>query len=1417
MSEHQRSKKSLNLSLSKGKKKLQFTLGHFFNNTTTCQTTGNNANSLVKEKPIATVTPQQASRSGNDSNSPLNNISGKNRFLEASYEDETTSFHKEAITISSDDDLSCDTDVLSRSRRRKSAQVILSDSEEEGISLEDLRKDTETGAGGDNGELGVANLSESEDMFAEFEEEAGRRSPVLGSSLRACMEPQAGGDCGAKRTCLAPAAASHGRRDLEEYIKSLETKSLGFDKELDSWLTTTNMHPSLSNASTVETPEEVLREQISFMKEVNVQILERACTALEAIPVELLQLLPGFSTTVFAKLRSARRRAAAKLRLAEAVLRRKSVAAPLKPPARPDHAHSSSKQSCVKPNKLKINLDDKDEALAKLYGGDDNSNLSEESINDNYCFSSDRVATNFGTPNSKFWAKSPNRMDISRDDASEGSDSDSNHFNSNCSFSGVSNITGRGFMAEAMDISVISNQTVERSAEKVDKSSKFIFKKPSVVGGNALSVTMEPVRRSPSLSTIAQSETPRNLLSSPRGGESFQASPGTLCGASSSLKQATTSFRYQPSSPLRQVGRSTPKNKSPVSKSVAIMEHQTLSRNRPIAVDEYSSKADDSNTSIIGRSTPKKQSRVPRSVANMEHQTSSTSIRRLSTGDASGAGADLCHGRDDGASGAFTGLDYPHSQEMLNVFHQRFGLHTFRPNQLQTVNAALLGHDCFVLMPTGGGKSLCYQLPALLAAGVSVVISPLKSLILDQVQKLSSLDIPSAHLGGDGNQGSVQSVYIELMKREPGVKLLYVTPEKLSASNKLGDALENLYKRGKLARFVIDEAHCVSQWGHDFRPDYKKLCVLRQRFPEVPTMALTATATPRVRTDILHQLGMSSPKWFLTSFNRPNLKYSVVPKKGKSITREIIALIKAKYPRSSGIVYCLSRRECDKVADDLKKDSIKAVSYHAGLTDTVRSKVQTEWISDKVKVVCATIAFGMGIDKPDVRYVIHYSLPKSIEGYYQEAGRAGRDGEKADCILYYSYMDMHRIRKMIELDRENFAAKQTHVDNLWRMVSFCENRTDCRRAQQLNYFGEMFSREQCLANRSTACDNCLQQDDYKVMDVTEDCKAIVKCVMEICGEASQRWTSNFTLLHIVDIFKGSDSKKIKEAGHNNHSLHGRGKDWLRADVERLLRKLTIEGFLREDMIVTRDDIAIAYVKVGAKARELLSGRAKINFPMRGSAKHRQEVVSSNQLANNPFTQQLQELQEKCYGQLMDVCRGIADTLGISTHSVMNVQAIRAMSQTMPETAEEMLKISHVTKANFEKYGQALLQVTQQYSAEKLVMMSEQEGEGMDADDWLCPADSSSPYFHGESSPRNKRKSRGGSAGRSWKRHKRGGNRQSSWSSGRGRTRGRGRGGGRGGKRTRGSVPAVMKAPPSDRPLPPSKRPGFLPTPKVFSM
>ncbi|XP_006867211.1 PREDICTED: Bloom syndrome protein isoform X2 [Chrysochloris asiatica] len=475
----------------------------------------------------------------------------------------------------------------------------------------------------------------------------------------------------------------------------------------------------------------------------------------------------------------------------------------------------------------------------------------------------------------------------------------------------------------------------------------------------------------------------------------------------------------------------------------------------------------------------------------------------------------------------FQSLNFPHTKEMMKIFHKKFGLHNFRTNQLEAINATLLGEDCFILMPTGGGKSLCYQLPACISPGVTIVISPLRSLIVDQVQKLTSLDIPATYLTGDKTDSEVTSIYLQLSKKDPIIKLLYVTPEKICASNRLISTLENLYQRKLLARFVIDEAHCVSQWGHDFRQDYKRMNMLRQKFPLVPVMALTATANPRVQKDILTQLKIVKPQVFSMSFNRHNLKYYVLPKKPKKVAFDCLDWIRKHHPHDSGIIYCLSRRECDTMADTLQKDGLDALAYHAGLSDGARDEVQHKWINqDGCQVICATVAFGMGIDKPDVRFVIHASLPKSMEGYYQESGRAGRDGEISHCLLFYTYHDVTRLKRLILMEKDgNQHTKETHFNNLYSMVHYCENITECRRMQLLAYFGENeFNPDFCKKYPDVSCDNCCKTKDFKTRDVTDDVKNIVRFVQEHNSSQGMRNikyvgpSGRFTLNMLVDIF-----------------------------------------------------------------------------------------------------------------------------------------------------------------------------------------------------------------------------------------------------------------------------------------------------------
>lgn len=712
--------------------------------------------------------------------------------------------------------------------------------------------------------------------------------------------------------------------------------------------------------------------------------------------------------------------------------------------------------------------------------------------------------------------------------------------------------------------------------------------------------------------------------------------------------------------------------------------------------------------------------------------------------------------REEEENKEFDGYNFKHSTLMTETFHQVFGLREFRKNQLKAINAALLGNDCFILMPTGGGKSLCYQLPALVTGGVSIIISPLRALIQDQVTRLCSMDIAAGQLSSDMDQGQSDQIYRKMYYKNPEITLLYVTPEKISASGKLLGSLDNLHRRGKLTRFVIDEAHCVSQWGHDFRPDYKKLGILKQKYPGVPMMALTATANMRVRKDIIYQLGMKNPKCFVQSFNRPNLKFRVEPKKPSTLTADITKLIKEQFSGKCGIVYCLSRKECDTVAANLGKAGIQAVSYHAGLGDSDRITIQEKWLNGhRCKVICATIAFGMGIDKPDVRFVIHYSLPKSVEGFYQEAGRAGRDGQLAHCILYYTYQDVKRLRRIIEMDQAaTFDSKRVHIDNLFRMVQYCENVADCRRSQILNYFGERdFNREECGNFRGAICDNCVSKESFSLRDVTDDVKAIVKCVQDLT--VSGRRGNNYTLIYFVDIFRGAKTGKICDAGHDKVALYGRGKNYSRADAERLLRKLVIDAILHEDLQITAADTTACYIKLGPKANDVMMGRRKVELQVQGSRK-RTEVAK---IGKEPVSQRENAIEE-CLCELLEMAKTIAAEHGLRNYAtVFPILTLRQLAEKTPLTVEEMTeKVDGLPKAKVNKYGaERFLDITKNYH----LIMSNLQQEEVEADDSDVP-EWESPYFVGESTtPSNQGRKRGSYKKRGFRGKKRGGSSKSS--------------------------------------------------------
>ena len=593
---------------------------------------------------------------------------------------------------------------------------------------------------------------------------------------------------------------------------------------------------------------------------------------------------------------------------------------------------------------------------------------------------------------------------------------------------------------------------------------------------------------------------------------------------------------------------------------------------------------------------------------------------------------------------------------MLAVLKKHFGFSRFRPMQEEIVNFVLAGHDAFVLMPTGGGKSLCYQLPALKMPGVTLVISPLIALMKDQVDALRANGIAAEFINSSLKAEEIRA--IEKKTRDGEIKILYIAPERLALLE-----FRNFLKSLEVSLIAIDEAHCISEWGHDFRPDYRNLAALRNVFPRVPVIALTATATERVREDIIKQLSLKDARVFISSFNRPNLTYVVRPK--RNAFSNLVMMLK-KYPDRSVIIYCFSRKDTENLAADLKEEGFKALPYHAGLESDLRRKTQEKFTRDEIQIIVATIAFGMGIDKPDVRLIIHYSLPKSIEGYYQETGRAGRDGLPSECVLFYSWGDTMKHNFFIR-DIANEAERRGAEMKLAQVVEYAELRT-CRREYLLGYFAEKQEMESC-----GGCDVCMAPKEE--IDAT----IIVQKILSAIVRTGERFGGR----QIVSVLRGSKVKKVLDLGHDKLTVFGIAKDISEEEIRYFISLLITKGF------IAKSDGEYPTLSLTNRAKLFLKNREKIVLPKPQFEKELEVGKEKGAL----------EYDENLFHQLRILRKDIADRKSVPPFVVFSDVALQEMAYFLPQSRESFLRVSGVGAMKLEEYGETFLKVIGEYARE----------------------------------------------------------------------------------------------------------------------
>ncbi len=605
----------------------------------------------------------------------------------------------------------------------------------------------------------------------------------------------------------------------------------------------------------------------------------------------------------------------------------------------------------------------------------------------------------------------------------------------------------------------------------------------------------------------------------------------------------------------------------------------------------------------------------------------------------------------------------PNDQLLARALKDHFGFDTFKGNQRAIINSLMDGHDTFVLMPTGGGKSLCYQLPALLMEGTAIVISPLIALMKNQVDALRqySGDNSVAHfLNSSLSKSAIDEVKSDI--RSGRTKILYMAPESLTKVEN-AEFLSNV----PISFYAIDEAHCISEWGHDFRPEYRRIRPLINAIGDRPVIALTATATPKVQHDIQKNLGMTDANVFKASFNRPNLYYEVRPKT-RNIDRDIIKFIKAR-PGKSGIVYCLSRRKVEELAELLQINDIKALPYHAGMDSATRSANQDAFLMEKASVIVATIAFGMGIDKPDVRYVIHYDMPKSLEGYYQETGRAGRDGGEGLCITFYAAKDLRKIEKFMQ--GKPVSEQEIGKQLLAETAAYAESSV-CRRRTLLHYFGEEFPHDDC-----GHCDNCCHPRTR--FDATDELLAVIETVVAL--------RTPFKADHITDILRGRQSADVRNFQHNTLETFGTFPDYDEKRLSSIIRQAIIDGYLR------RDIENFGTVSLTDKGRDF------------AAAKHGRQpfmVFEDREFNDSDYEDEspaASALDPGLYNQLRQLRAKIAKSLNLPPYVIFQDPTLEAMATMYPATVEDLQNLVGVGSGKAKRYGKEFLEIINSYVKE----------------------------------------------------------------------------------------------------------------------